>query len=65
MATRALTYLMEALPNTCPMLIHMGAVPLLCSKLLVIAYDTIDVAEQALSVLHNHTRSPFPIVSMT
>jgi len=50
MATRALTYLMEALPNTCPMLIHMGAVPLLCSKLLVIAYDTIDVAEQALSV---------------
>jgi hypothetical protein len=50
MAARAITYLLEALPNTCGALIHMGAVPQLCSKLLVISYDSLDVAEQALSV---------------
>ncbi|KAJ2773883.1 Ubiquitin fusion degradation protein 4 [Coemansia nantahalensis] len=49
LACRCLANLLEALPVAGPVLLHHGAIPVLCGKLLDIEY--IDVAEQALSVL--------------
>ncbi|KAL9113876.1 MAG: hypothetical protein Q9227_002010 [Pyrenula ochraceoflavens] len=50
LACRSLANLMEAMRNSIPHVVHGGAVPVLCQKLLAIHY--IDVAEQALSTLH-------------
>jgi E3 ubiquitin-protein ligase TRIP12 len=47
-ACRCLAHLMEALPGTGHTLVHLGAVPVLCSKLNEISY--IELAEQTLSV---------------
>ena len=47
-ACRCLAHLLEALPGTAHTLVHLGAVPVLCSKLNEIAY--IELAEQTLSV---------------
>eukprot|EP01113_Clastostelium_recurvatum_P006997 TRINITY_DN1321_c0_g1_i2.p1 TRINITY_DN1321_c0_g1~~TRINITY_DN1321_c0_g1_i2.p1 ORF type:complete len:1980 (+),score=516.89 TRINITY_DN1321_c0_g1_i2:142-6081(+) len=49
LACRALSHLMEALPNSCGTIVLQGAVPSLCSKLLSIEY--IDLAEQSLQAL--------------
>jgi E3 ubiquitin-protein ligase TRIP12 len=48
MACRCLAHLMEALPGSGHTLVHLGAVPVLCSKLTEISY--IELAEQTLSV---------------
>lgn len=48
LACRCLANLMEALPGSSHSVVHAGAVPILCSKLLEIQY--IDLAEQTLSV---------------
>ena len=48
LACRSLANLMEAMRNSVGHVVHGGAVPVLCQKLLDIQY--IDVAEQALSV---------------
>lgn len=48
LACRCLANLMEALPGSSHSVVHAGAVPVLCSKLLEIQY--IDLAEQTLSV---------------
>lgn len=47
-ACRCLAHLMEALPGTGHTLVHLGVVPVLCSKLNEISY--IELAEQTLSV---------------
>jgi E3 ubiquitin-protein ligase TRIP12 len=47
-ACRCLAHLMEALPGSGHTLVHLGAVPVLCSKLMEISY--IELAEQTLSV---------------
>ena len=47
-ACRCLAHLMEALPGAGHNLVHLGAVPVLCSKLMEISY--IELAEQTLSV---------------
>lgn len=47
-ACRCLAHLLEALPGSGHTLVHLGAVPALCSKLNEIAY--IELAEQTLSV---------------
>lgn len=47
-ACRCLAHLLEALPGTGHTLVHLGVVPVLCSKLNEIAY--IELAEQTLSV---------------
>lgn len=47
-ACRCLAHLMEALPGSGHTLVHLGAVPVLCSKLTEISY--IELAEQTLSV---------------
>eukprot|EP01103_Thecamoeba_quadrilineata_P015346 TRINITY_DN481_c1_g1_i1.p1 TRINITY_DN481_c1_g1~~TRINITY_DN481_c1_g1_i1.p1 ORF type:complete len:1638 (-),score=371.48 TRINITY_DN481_c1_g1_i1:6-4919(-) len=48
-AARCLTYLMESLPSSCSSIVHYGAVPMFCSKLLSIEF--IDLAEQSLQAL--------------
>ncbi|ORY25651.1 hypothetical protein BCR39DRAFT_543634 [Naematelia encephala] len=48
-ACRCLAHLMEALPGTGHTLVHLGAVPVLCSKLTEISY--IELAEQTLSTM--------------
>lgn len=50
LACRCLANLMEALPGSAYTLVHRGAVPVLCSKLLEIQF--IDLAEQTISVSH-------------
>jgi E3 ubiquitin-protein ligase TRIP12 len=47
-ACRCIAHLLEALPGSSSTLIHLGVVPVLCSKLNEIAY--IELAEQTLSV---------------
>ena len=47
-ACRCLAHLMEALPGSGHTLVHLGAVPVLCTKLTEISY--IELAEQTLSV---------------
>ena len=49
-ACRCLAHLLEALPGTGHTLVHLGAVPVLCSKLNEPSY--IELAEQTLSVSH-------------
>ncbi|WWC88486.1 uncharacterized protein L201_003397 [Kwoniella dendrophila CBS 6074] len=49
LACRCLAHLMEALPGSGHTLVHLGAVPVLCSKLAEITY--IELAEQTLSTL--------------
>jgi E3 ubiquitin-protein ligase TRIP12 len=51
LACRCLAHLMEALPGSGHTLVHLGAVPVLCSKLNEISY--IELAEQTLSVSLN------------
>lgn len=53
-ACRCLAHLMEALPGTGHTLVHLGAVPVLCSKLNEISY--IELAEQTLSVSPPRTK---------
>ncbi|EKC98230.1 hypothetical protein A1Q2_07484 [Trichosporon asahii var. asahii CBS 8904] len=48
LACRCLAHLMEALPGSGHTLVHLGAVPVLCSKLNEISY--IELAEQTLSI---------------
>mmetsp|Transcript_28840 Transcript_28840/g.46657 ORF Transcript_28840/g.46657 Transcript_28840/m.46657 type:complete len:2038 (+) Transcript_28840:79-6192(+) len=56
LASRALTHLMDALPSSCAAIVHYGAVPAFCTKLLTIEY--IDLAEQSLQAIekisHDH-----------
>ncbi|KKA29263.1 hypothetical protein TD95_004292 [Thielaviopsis punctulata] len=56
-ACRCLANLMEALPTSVGNVVYLGAVPILCSKLLEISF--IDVAEQSLSTLEKISRE-FP-----
>lgn len=53
LACRCLANLMEALPGSAHTVVHHGAVPVLCSKLVEIQY--IDLAEQTLSVCPPHS----------
>jgi len=48
LACRCLANLIEAMPGSAYTLVHNGAVPVLCSKLLAIQF--IDLAEQTISV---------------
>ena len=48
LSTRALTHLIEAIPKSSKIIVENGAIPIFCSKLLIIQY--IDVAEQSLQV---------------
>jgi E3 ubiquitin-protein ligase TRIP12 len=56
---RALTYMMEAMPQACGAVVEHGGVGVLCAKLLSI--EVIDVAEEALTALeklsHEHGRA--------
>ena len=48
LATRALAYMVEALPSSGTAIVESNAVPIFCSRMLSIQY--IDVAEQSLQV---------------
>ncbi len=50
LAARALTHLCDVLPSSCAAVVHYGAVPCFCARLLTIEY--IDLAEQ----VHHHPR---------
>eukprot|EP00245_Coleochaete_scutata_P015662 TRINITY_DN706_c0_g1_i1.p1 TRINITY_DN706_c0_g1~~TRINITY_DN706_c0_g1_i1.p1 ORF type:complete len:1941 (-),score=419.45 TRINITY_DN706_c0_g1_i1:667-6414(-) len=56
LAARALTHLCDVLPSSCAAVVHYGAVPSFCARLLTIEY--IDLAEQSLQALekisHEH-----------
>ncbi|MCO5568348.1 hypothetical protein L7F22_022047 [Adiantum nelumboides] len=56
LATRTLTHLYDVLTSSCAIVVHFGAVPCLCARLLTIEY--IDLAEQSLQALqkisHEH-----------
>ncbi|XP_057827496.2 E3 ubiquitin-protein ligase UPL3 isoform X1 [Cryptomeria japonica] len=56
LAARALTHLCEVLPQACASVVHYGAVPSFCARLLTIEY--MDLAEQSLEALekisHEH-----------
>ncbi|CAM6105259.1 unnamed protein product [Calypogeia fissa] len=56
LAARALTHLCDVLPSSCAAVVHYGAVPCFCTRLLTIEY--IDLAEQSLQALekisHEH-----------
>ncbi|XP_057962370.1 E3 ubiquitin-protein ligase UPL3-like isoform X2 [Malania oleifera] len=49
LAARALTHLCEVLPSSCGAVVHYGAVPCFCARLLNIEY--MDLAEQSLQAL--------------
>ncbi|KAF0930868.1 hypothetical protein E2562_035966 [Oryza meyeriana var. granulata] len=49
LAARALTHLCDVLPSSCSAVVHYGAVPCFCSRLLTIEY--MDLAEQSLQAL--------------
>ena len=51
LAARALTHLCDVLPSSCAAVVHYGAVPCLCARLLTIEY--IDLAEQVLITCHS------------
>jgi E3 ubiquitin-protein ligase TRIP12 len=57
LAARALTHLADVLPSACAAIVHYGAVPCFCARLLTIEY--IDLAEQSLQV---RTQLPLPRV---
>lgn len=44
LAARALTHLCDVLPSSCSAVVHYGAVPCFCARLLTIEY--MDLAEQ-------------------
>jgi len=46
LSARALTHLCDVLPSSCAAIVHYGAIPCLCARLLTIEY--IDLAEQVL-----------------
>eukprot|EP01018_Ginkgo_biloba_P019050 Gb_20278 [translate_table: standard] len=56
LAARALTHLCDVLPSSCAAVVHYGAVPCFCARLLTIEY--MDLAEQSLQALekisHEH-----------
>eukprot|EP00899_Mesostigma_viride_P024650 jgi/Mesvir1/536/Mv11394-RA.2 len=56
LAARALTHLCDVLPSACAAVVHYGAVPVFCARLLTIEY--IELAEQSLQALekisHEH-----------
>lgn len=56
LAARALTHLCDALPSSCSAVVHHGAIPAFCARLLTIEY--MDLAEQSLQALekisHRH-----------
>ncbi|CAL5035273.1 unnamed protein product [Urochloa decumbens] len=49
LAARALTHLCDVLPSSCSAVVHYGAVPCFCARLLTIEY--MDLAEQCLQAL--------------
>ncbi|CAA6655990.1 unnamed protein product [Spirodela intermedia] len=49
LAARAITHLCDVLPSSCAAVVHYGAVPCLCARLLTIEY--MDLAEQSLQAL--------------
>ncbi|KAG0597138.1 hypothetical protein M758_UG314500 [Ceratodon purpureus] len=49
LAARAMTHLCDVLPSSCAAVVHYGAVPCFCARLLTIEY--IDLAEQSLQAL--------------
>ncbi|KAI5402308.1 E3 ubiquitin-protein ligase upl3, variant 3 [Lathyrus oleraceus] len=49
LAARALTHLCDVLPSSCTAVLHYGAVPIFCARLLTIEY--MDLAEQSLQAL--------------
>ncbi|PKA56014.1 E3 ubiquitin-protein ligase UPL3 [Apostasia shenzhenica] len=49
LAARALTHLCDVLPTSCAAVVHYGAVPCFCARLLTIEY--MDLAEQSLQAL--------------
>ncbi|XP_039138135.1 E3 ubiquitin-protein ligase UPL3 isoform X2 [Dioscorea cayenensis subsp. rotundata] len=49
LAARALTHLCDVLPSSCAAVVHYGAVPCFCARLLTIEY--MDLAEQSLQAL--------------
>lgn len=49
LAARALTHLCDVLPSSCSAVVHYGAVPVFCARLLTIEY--MDLAEQSLQAL--------------
>ncbi|XP_038982263.1 E3 ubiquitin-protein ligase UPL3-like [Phoenix dactylifera] len=49
LAARALTHLCDVLPSSCSAVVHYGAVPCFCARLLTIEY--MDLAEQSLQAL--------------
>ncbi|TKY75496.1 E3 ubiquitin-protein ligase UPL3 [Spatholobus suberectus] len=49
LAARALTHLCDVLPSSCAAVVHYGAVPIFCARLLTIEY--MDLAEQSLQAL--------------
>ncbi|XP_057436689.1 E3 ubiquitin-protein ligase UPL3-like [Lotus japonicus] len=49
LAARALTHLCDVLPLSCAAVVHYGAVPIFCARLLTIEY--MDLAEQSLQAL--------------
>jgi hypothetical protein len=57
LAARALTHLCDVLPSSCGAVVHYGAVPSLCARLLTIEY--IDLAEQV------HHPSAYKILQMS
>jgi hypothetical protein len=57
LAARALTHLCDVLPSSCGAVVHYGAVPSLCARLLTIEY--IDLAEQV------HYSSAYKILQMS
>ena len=61
-STRALTYLIEALPSSAAMIVEKGAIGHFCEKLLSIEY--MDVAEQTLQVcfLHSFKKNYFSFI---
>ena len=48
LAARAMTFMADALPASCSIIVRHGAVPIFCARLLTIEY--IDLAEQSLQV---------------
>ena len=61
LSTRALTHLIEAIPKSSKIIVENGAIPIFCSKLLIIQY--IDVAEQSLQVYFPSFLPSFPSFS--
>lgn len=59
LAARAMTFMADALPASCSIIMRHGAVPIFCARLLTIEY--IDLAEQSLQVRDRLMQSPSPL----